>query len=630
MTARDSSKTDRNRSNPKKDIGGPDGEDLKQSPSRGKLWLMRAMAAILMPALLLGSLELGLRAVGFGYSTRFWEPGTVDGQEYLFTNHKFTHRFFPPGLTRSPVPHRIRVEKPTDTYRIIVFGESAANGDPEAAYSLGRHMEILLQERFPGTNFEVICTAITAINSHAILPIARECAQLDSDLWIVYMGNNEMVGTFGAGTVFSSKAPSLASVRAILALKSTRLGQLLDSLYQGLKRDTSVPSSWRGIDMFTENPLRPDDPGRLQVYENFRGNLEDILQAGEKADVPVLLSTVGSNLKDCGPFVSLHSDKLSMAQLAEWQSFYEQGKALEAAGSFPEALEQYAQAAAIDPDYAELQFRIGRCHRDNRDEAMQALQRARDTDGLVVRADSQINTIIRETADQHKEEQVVLVDAAELLANASPGGIPGQELFYEHVHYTLQGNYRMARILADKVIDVLPSRIKATDQKSWADPIVCHLQLAVTFWDKNRLWTDMGERIAVPPFTERVTNTANLAYFEKNAEVVNSRINSRIDRKIYELALEKNPDDYHLRARHGHYLENNGSLEEAIKELEWVCDAFPEFEGGHQELGIALVLAGRYGEAENRFERVLEIRPDYANAKTALEVIRKGKFNSND
>jgi hypothetical protein len=66
-----------------------------------------------------------------------------------------------------------------------------------------------LRERFPGKKFEIVNTSITAINSHAILPIARECAAREGDVWIVYLGNNEMVGPFGAATVFGSQAPPL-------------------------------------------------------------------------------------------------------------------------------------------------------------------------------------------------------------------------------------------------------------------------------------------------------------------------------------------------------------------------------------------------------------------------------------
>jgi len=41
------------------------------------------------------------------------------------------------------------------------------------------------------------------------------------------MGNNEMVGPFGAATVFGAKAPPLGFVRLNLAIQKTRVGQLL-------------------------------------------------------------------------------------------------------------------------------------------------------------------------------------------------------------------------------------------------------------------------------------------------------------------------------------------------------------------------------------------------------------------
>ncbi len=118
------------------------------------------------------------------------------------------------------------VNKPADTCRIFVFGESAAMGDPDPSFGAWRYLQVLLHERFPGTDCEVICVAMTAINSHVVLPIARECARRDGDLWIIYMGNNEMVGPFGAGTVFGSRAPgTLCS--AEIAAKATMTGQLL-------------------------------------------------------------------------------------------------------------------------------------------------------------------------------------------------------------------------------------------------------------------------------------------------------------------------------------------------------------------------------------------------------------------
>ena len=113
--------------------------------------------------------------------------------------------------------------------------------------------------------------------------------------------------------------------------------------------------------MFKDHQLRYDDPNRLRAYENFKKNLDDILRAGQNAGVPVILSTVGSNLKDCAPFASLHSAGLSETQKTEWDEIYQEGIALESAGDYPDALKKFEQAAAIDPQYAELHFRAGSC-----------------------------------------------------------------------------------------------------------------------------------------------------------------------------------------------------------------------------------------------------------------------------
>jgi len=87
--------------------------------------------------------------------------------------------------------------------RTAVFGESAALGDPAPSYGAGRYLQAMLSEQFPDEKFEVVNVSITAINSHAILPIARECARQQGDFWIIYMGKNEMVGPFGAASVFA-------------------------------------------------------------------------------------------------------------------------------------------------------------------------------------------------------------------------------------------------------------------------------------------------------------------------------------------------------------------------------------------------------------------------------------------
>ncbi|MEE8369051.1 MAG: hypothetical protein V3S30_12145, partial [Thermoanaerobaculia bacterium] len=120
----------------------------------------------------------------------------------MITNRDFGLRFFQRSLVRSPVIQLIPSDKGENTFRIFVLGGSAAMGTPDASFGLSRVLEALLQETYPRLNFEVVNAAMTAVNSHVVNEIARSCARLKPDLFVIYMGNNEVVGPFGPGTIF--------------------------------------------------------------------------------------------------------------------------------------------------------------------------------------------------------------------------------------------------------------------------------------------------------------------------------------------------------------------------------------------------------------------------------------------
>src|SRR5438270_12721508 len=112
-------------------------------------------------------------------------------------------------------------DKPPGTRRIFIFGESAALGTPASEYGFGRMLAAMLKARFPDQKFEVVNTSMVAINSHVIARIAKECAKKDGDLWIIYMGNNEVIGPYGAHGVIGGKTPRLWWVDMSLAARPT-------------------------------------------------------------------------------------------------------------------------------------------------------------------------------------------------------------------------------------------------------------------------------------------------------------------------------------------------------------------------------------------------------------------------
>jgi tetratricopeptide (TPR) repeat protein len=594
------------------------------------LWLMRLLTMILVPLFVLGVAELGLRLAGYGYDTRFFSQIRIQGQDYYVPNDEFGYRFFPPAIAREPTPQRMAVTKPPNTYRIFVFGESAALGDPDSSYGAWRYLQVLLRERSPETKFEVICVAMTAIDSDVILPIARECARREGDLWIIYMGNNEMVGPFGGGTVFGSRAPGVDLIRADLAIKTTRIGQLLNSLTQLWERPSSAPKTWQGLEMFKGHQLRYDDPDRLRAYENFKENLEDILRAGRNARVPIILSTVGCNLKDCAPFASLHATTLREIQKAQWNEVYQEGIALESAGKFPEALDKYAQAGAIDPEYAELHFRAGRCQLavTNNDQALREFELARNYDALAFRADTRIDQTIKESADAHAGQCVYFLDAARMLAQDSSEQIPGNELFYEHVHLNLEGNYLLARAFAEQTVKLLPKSIVAHDKGGWASKEFCERRLAVSSWDRLRVWQDVLSRLSGPPYTGQLTHANSIRLCEEEIGELKATVDSESPaqtQQLYEQALAVSPADGQLYWNFAQYLAARGKLAQATEELQHVCRLMPQMPGLYYIAGKLLIPQGKIDEAEAYFSRTLAIRNNYVPALNGLGQILENR-----
>ena len=580
-------------------------------------WLLSLLASVVVPLLLLGVLEVTFRVAGFGHRTSFFVPRQVQGEKVLVENPAFGLSFFPPALMRGASPVVMKAAKPPGTCRIFLFGESAALGDPRPAYGVGRYLEVLLRERFPQTEFEVICVAMTAINSHALLPMARECAQYHGDLWIIYMGNNELLGPFGASTVFGPQAPPAALVRIHLALQRTRLGQVFVALARKF-HSGGAPASWGGLKMFLDRQIPPSDQRKEQVYRNFQANLTSIVQAGIGAGVPVILSSVASNLKDCPPFGSLPPPDLAGPDLARWDKLLRDGVTNQTREEFAAALDNYQQAARVAAQSPELQFRLGECFLKaaNIEEARRHFVLARDLDALPFRADSRINRIIAETANHYSNQRVFFLDAEQALAAGSAHLIPGEEYFYEHVHLSFAGNYTLARAVAEQAAHCLPPGRVAGQRSGWSDETTCARRLALTDCNRQTVLEEIRRRLADAPFSNQAGHEARLERVEQQLREIQTRLRStslRDLRVIYEEALKSRPHDHWLHHNYAEYLTRVGELAQATSEMEEVCQLVPHHYSGYFHKGRLLARQKKYDEACESLETALKLQPEFTD-----------------
>lgn len=602
------------------------GRILPGGGARRRRWWFPLVAALLFP-LGLGVLELGLRLAGFGYATPYFTrhpaaPGV------LVENQRFPWRFFPPTLARHPDPLALTPQKAAGTYRIFVFGESAAEGDPAPSFSFARLLEVLLRERYPGTRFEVVNTAFTAISSHVIVPIARECATLEGDLWVVYMGNNEVIGPGGIATVFGRRSLPRPVLRASLALKRTRTGQLLIALAGAIHRSEEARMGWGGMSMFLRHQVADDDPRLASVSANFQRNLAELVDLGVGSGAGVILSTVASNLRDSAPFGSLHRSDLTAEQLGAWERNYQAGVAAESGGEWAAALRAYEQAAGIDGGFADLAFRRGRCclALGQTREARPHFERARDLDTLRFRTDTRLNDIIRATAGTGVDRGVRLVDAEQIFAGATKDGVPGDEWFYEHVHFKFAGNYLLARAVAEEMARVLPDAItrSAPAEASWLAEDTCARRLGFSSAQEHDILQRVATRLEEPIYRRQLNDGERRARVAQRLEELRGETKPAARRRAAQSAREAvaaAPEDWALRALLARALAAADQPEAAVAEWREVATRIPHDATAYFETAQILVEQGRGGEAEIEFRRAIQVNPDFAKAHEGLGVL---------
>jgi tetratricopeptide (TPR) repeat protein len=408
------------------------------------------VAILFLSVLPLGLLEVGLRLGDFGEPADLFLPAPGDS-EYLSLNSKFVDVYFPPGLSRRLKPNYIHRQKSEKTYRIFVLGASAAVGFPDHTAGFSRKLGVMLRHGFPELEIEVANLATAAINSHVVFDIARRSAAFDPDLFLIYLGNNEVIGPFGPTAELTLPLDNVHLIRAISSVRRLRVSQWVS----GLLSEPSPPKEWRGMRAFIDHPFSHSDPRLDSVYANFRRNLEDIRRIALASGARIVFSSVISNIGDFAPFASEHRSGITRAELTQWDRHFRQGSTKLLHGDFQGSIIDLRNALELDDEYSELHFKLGKAYLSTGEDelAREHLTRARDLDVLRFRADSKINSIIKDVATAHGDEtgRVYYVDPTSL----APDGIPGFDLFLEHVHLNSRGNDLLARMLFEAVEDII-------------------------------------------------------------------------------------------------------------------------------------------------------------------------------
>jgi tetratricopeptide (TPR) repeat protein len=531
----------------------------------------------------------------------------------LRTNPEFARLFLPGEFDLRPLNFRMEARKPPNTARIVILGESAAQGVPVPSFAFGPQLRAQLRARFPGRAIEVLNTGIVAINSHVIYQIAREMARYEPDLFVVYAGNNEVVGPYGPGCAYLSQAPPLWMIRASVFVRSTRTGQLAGALVARL-RGRAAAAEWGGMSMFVNNAVAGDDPRLATVYANFEANLDGIVDAASRAGAKTVLCTAVSNLKDCPPFLSRHGPGMSAADLAAWTAAFEAGRLAWRLGD-PSARPRLEEALRLDPQYADTHFMLGLLDLEAGDtaSARRHLVGALHWDALRFRPDPEINNVIRRVAGRHRAD-AVLVDSAVALGSDPESTAPpsGRELLLEHVHFDWPGNCRMALLMARACAAALGDGGAST--AAFLGPEACADALGYTRHERLPMLMGINVLVRKPPFTNQLTYVGDQARLAREINAAGSDFRAPAvtegAERVVRRALAADPDNPALAGILEGLCNEEGNRAEALEFARRAQRLVPrDYSLGADEASI-LVGLGRYAEAEATLGRAAETGAD--------------------
>ncbi|MEM6514772.1 MAG: hypothetical protein AAF688_01225 [Bacteroidota bacterium] len=370
--------------------------------SRSKRRIFK-FGAFLMALFVLALLEVGLRVFGYGKDYPLFIQDKNDKASLIINPEIGQKYFFNPNDATKALPRAFKKEKKKETKRLVIMGASTAIGYPYKYHGgFQNWLEYALNRTYPDQNFEIINTALTAVNSYTLRDFTSQIIELEPDAVLIYAGHNEYYGALGVGST-SSYGNSPWVVNLMLSLREMRIVQLITNTMLSFKSDEEKKQALDKnlMEKMVEDQKIPFDSDLYHAgIHQFETNLSKLLDELNSENVPTFLSTIVSNEEDLKPFIS---DSTSQKNSADF--------------FFGKAKEQFKS--------------------ENYKEAKTNFIKAKELDMLRFRAPEAMNGIIGEQAERF--EYVTLVETKKHFETRAEKGIIGDNLLLEHVHPNLEG-----------------------------------------------------------------------------------------------------------------------------------------------------------------------------------------------
>lgn len=538
-------------------------------------------------------------------------------------------------------------QKASDTYRIFCLGGSTTYGRPyNDTTSFSGWLRELLPQAEQSRDWEVLNVGGISYASYRVARLMENLVQYQPDLFIVYTGQNEFLeertyrGLLQVPEKIRNNIGLLAKTRTWAAMTS-----LLKrfALINNQQKPTQAQLAAE-VDTILDHSVGPkdyqrDDQLRGDVLEHYRVSLQRMVSIAKKARAQIIFVTPASNLKDSSPFKSEHTAGLDGAKQRQVEGLLAVAELSLREDDPSQALALLNQAVELDPRFAKLHYFRGKAlfALGRYDDAYGAFWRALDEDVCPLRALSPMPDIVREVAGEHDLPLVDFAAMVEKVMLKSYGHrIPGEELFLDHVHPTVDGHKILAASLLDKMTELgivkpAPGWNKQQAIELATQSIESRIDVALQGWSLVNLakvmhWAGKFEEsersarkalemaevtpVLVVPATEMLIKLAKLADDE-----------NKIDALI-ENALSIEPWSPAMHYQRGMRLLKEGATEKAAAHI-LMAAAYLDKNNTNSVLGLILYQRGYHQLALPLLERALLQKPSDSISREAIKALQK-------
>lgn len=523
---------------------------------------------IVIPILFFVLLEAGLRIFNYGNDDRIW----VDiSQDMQILNPEIGYRYF---FTTKNLPFSVESfvykEKKENSFRVFVLGASSAAGYPYlSSASFSKFIRKKLEILYPQKTIEVSNFSMSAINSYTIRDLMPELLKKQPDLILIYLGHNEYYGALGVGSM-ESLGSSRFIINTTLWLNKFKTIELLRNIVKALSGMFTSESEITGGTMMAQLAKDKLIEYNSDIYWDgiyqFEGNLRDVFSMCKEANVPVIASTVASNLTGQKPFVSVKDS------------------------DYPEADKIFFAA--------ENKLQTG-----DVDSAKGLFIYAKELDALRFRAPEEINKTIIRLCQQFNYP---FIKSDSLLNSFSQNGIVGDNLMTDHLHPNVRGYQLIGNLFynAMKKNDYLPTKEPSDLDEVTADSLV-YAHYNFTPFDST-----------VADFRIKILKN-DWPYIIPENKVTRSRLmklNSLIDSLSIDVIDGKISRDQARLKVSSSYLKKN-QFDEYATEMAALIDEFPFLYKFYNSTAKELISAEKFGRAYYFLKRGFDKKPDAFNSK---------------